>query len=76
MSLFFASLPAKAPLSTRRRPGAGLLDANLLTGIIKVRLEKSPDSPPAPYQREAVKVIRDGRGKPTREEAEPVGETE
>ena len=38
--------------------------------------EKSPDSPPAPYQREAVKVIRDGRGKPTREEAEPVGETE
>ena len=53
-----------------------VVDANLLTGIIKVRLEKSPDSPPAPYQREAVKVIRDGRGKPTREEAEPVGETE
>ena len=53
-----------------------VVEANLLTGIIKVRLEKSPDSPPAPYQREVVKVIRDGRGRHPKEEADPAGEEE
>lgn len=50
-----------------------VVDANLLTGVIKVRLEKAPDSPPAPYKREDVKVIRDGRGKPQKA-VEPTGD--
>ena len=44
-----------------------VVDANLLTGVIKVRLEKAPDSPPAVFKREDVKVIRDGRGKPQKD---------
>ena len=53
-----------------------VVEANLLTGAIKVRLEKAPDSPPALYRREDVKVIRDGRGRPQREAAEPAGDAE
>ena len=53
-----------------------MVEANLLTGAIKVRLEKAPDSPPALYRREDVKVIRDGRGRPQREAAEPAGDAE
>ncbi len=44
-----------------------VVDANLLTGVIKVRLEKAADSPPAVFKREDVKVIRDGRGKPQKD---------
>ncbi len=44
-----------------------VVDANLLTGVIKVRLEKAADSPPAVFKREDVKVIRDGRGKPPKD---------
>ena len=44
-----------------------VVDANLLTGVIKVRLEKASDSPPAVFKREDVKVIRDGRGKPQKD---------
>ena len=52
-------------------------EANLLTGIIKVRLEKSPDSPPAVFKREDVKVIKDGgRVKVNKEEQEKLGKLE
>ncbi len=51
-----------------------VVDVNLLTGALKVRLEKSPDSPPVAMHRDAVKVIRDGKGgkagKPQEAEAE------
>lgn len=39
-----------------------VVDVNLLTGALKVRLEKAPDSPPIAIHRDEVKVIRDGRG--------------
>lgn len=47
-------------------------ESNLLTGAVKVRLEKSPDSPPLTFAREDLKVIRDGRrqGKPAEKKAE------
>lgn len=38
-------------------------ETNVLTGVVKVKLEKSPDSPPATFAREDLKVIRDGRRK-------------
>ena len=40
-----------------------VVDVNLLAGTLKVRLEKSPDSPPVTMSRNDVKVIRDGRDK-------------
>ncbi len=39
-----------------------VVDVNLLTGMLKVRLEKAPDSPPVAMHRDDVKVIRDGKG--------------
>ena len=39
-----------------------VVEVNLLTGMLKVCLEKSPDSPPITMHRDAVKVIRDGKG--------------
>ncbi|MCI8554744.1 MAG: stage 0 sporulation family protein [Clostridiales bacterium] len=58
------------------KEGRGVVvDANLLTGSIKVRLDKSPDSPPVTIPREEVRVIRSGgrgrTGRETQEEMEP-----
>ncbi len=36
-------------------------DANLLTGVLKVKLKSNPDAPPAPYKREDVKLLKDSR---------------
>ena len=40
-----------------------VVDANVLTGSVSVRLEKAPDSPPVTFAREDLKIIRDGRRK-------------
>ena len=45
-------------------------DVSLLTGMLKVQLEKAPDSPTIVVNREDVKVIRDGKAKPEKETAE------
>lgn len=43
--------------------GRGIVtEANLITGILKIRLDKAPDSPPVAMHRDNVKVIRDGKG--------------
>ncbi len=39
-----------------------VVDVNLLTGALKVRLEKNPDSPPVTLHRNDVTIIRDGKG--------------
>lgn len=36
-------------------------DANLLTGMLKVRLDKLPDAPPTAFKREDVKVLKDAK---------------
>ncbi|MBP3855040.1 MAG: stage 0 sporulation family protein [Ruminiclostridium sp.] len=43
-------------------------EANLLTGILKVKLKKNPDAPAAPYKREDVKLLRDSKIKVNRDE--------
>ena len=57
-----------------------VVDVNLLTGALKVRLDKAPDSPPVTLTRNDVKVIRDGRsgknGKPAPEAAANPAEQE
>lgn len=48
-----------------------VVEVNVLSGLLKVRLEKAPDSPPVIMSREDVSVIKDGRGgKPEKEKAE------
>ncbi len=43
--------------------GRGIVtEVNLITGALKIRLDKSPDSPPVTVHRDDVKVIRDGKG--------------
>ena len=36
-----------------------VIDSNLLTGMIKVRLDKNPDAAPRIYNKKELKVIRD-----------------
>lgn len=58
-----------ALVSTKEGKGV-VVETNLLTGKIKVRLDKSPDSPPVVMDRQDVKVIRDNKIKVDRHEAE------
>ena len=43
-------------------------DANLLTGVLKVKLKHNPDAPAAPYKREDVKLLKDSKIKVNRDE--------
>ncbi len=45
-----------------------VVDNNLLTGMLKVRLERNPDAAPGKYNRKDVKLIRDAQIKLNREE--------
>ena len=58
-----------ALVSTKEGKGV-VVETNLLTGKVKVRLDKSPDSPPVVMDRQDVKVIRDNKIKVDRHEAE------
>lgn len=49
--------------------GRGIVeDANILTGILRVKLDKSPDAPPVTVKREDVKVIKDSKIRVNRDE--------
>lgn len=52
--------------------GRGVVtDSAVLTGKLKVRLEKAPDSPPVDMMREDVQVVRENRGnRPVRHEGD------
>ena len=47
-----------------------VIDQNLLTGILTIRLDKAPDSAPATFHAKQVKVIKDGQIKVNKEELE------
>lgn len=51
-----------------------VVEVNLLTGALKVRLEKAPDSPPVAMHRNDVKLIRDGKGGRAAEQPEEAEE--
>ncbi len=53
--------PKVGALVTTKEGKGVVCDANILTGVVKVRLDKSPDSPPVVMDRKDVKVIRDGK---------------
>lgn len=49
--------------------GKGIVeDANILTGALRVKLDKSPDAPPISVNREDVKVLKDSKIRINREE--------
>ena len=45
-----------------------VVDVNLLTGILKVRLDRAPDAAPSSFHRRDVKTLKDGHIKVNREE--------
>ncbi len=45
-----------------------VVDNNLLTGMLKVRLDRNPDAAPGKYNRKDVKILRDAQIKLNREE--------
>ena len=57
--------------------GKGIVtEVSLLTGKLKVRLDKSPDSPPVSMDRRDVKVIKDHKIKVAKDEAEKLAKLE
>ena len=59
----------KAGALVETKEGKGIVtESNLITGIIKVRLDKNPDAAPATYNRKQVKILRDVRTSVTKEE--------
>ncbi len=54
-------------VSTEQGKGT-VVEANLLSGILKVQLDKAPDSPPISVHRDNIKVIRGGKGQEIPEE--------
>lgn len=49
--------------------GRGIVeDANLLTGVLKVKLEKNPDAAATAFKREDVKLLKDGKIRIKKEE--------
>ncbi len=47
-----------------------VVETNLLKGVVKVNLDRRPGAAPQPYDRHAVKVIKDGKIKVDKEELE------
>ena len=59
------------------KEGRGVVaEANLLTGMLKVRLDRHPDAAPVALHRRDVKLIRDSQIKVNREEIEALKEIE
>lgn len=59
----------KAGALVETAEGRGVVeDANILTGVLKVKLDKSPDTPPISVKRDDVKVIKDAKIRVNRDE--------
>ena len=65
-----SALPVADILTSGKEGKGAVTDVSLLTGGVKERLDKSPDSPPVSFRREEVKVIRDNRIKVAKDEQE------
>ena len=68
-SLLKITPKAGALVSTKEGKGV-VTEVSLLTGMLKVRLDKSPDSPPVSVNVRDVKVVRDGRIRVEKKEQE------
>lgn len=53
-----------------------VVDTNLLTGMLKVRLERHPDAAPTAFHRKNVRILRDAAIKVKKEELEALKEIE
>ncbi len=61
----------KAGALVETRDGRGIVtESNLISGVIKVRLDRNPDAAPTTYSRKQVKILRDVRTSVTKEERE------
>ena len=51
-----------------------MVEVNLLSGLLKVRLDANPDAPARVYPKEEVHLLRDGRIKVDKKEMEALKE--
>ena len=68
--------PKAGSLVTTKEGKGVVTESNILTGVVKVRLDKSPDSPPVVLDRKDVKVIRDNKVKVAKDEQEKLAPLE
>ena len=64
-----------AVVETPEGPGT-VVETNLLTGMLKVRLEKRPDAAPLVISRKQVKLVKDGKIKLDKQELDALGDIE
>ena len=50
------------------------MDNNLLTGMLKVKLDRHPDAAPSTFHRRDIKLIRDAHITVNKDEIEALGE--
>lgn len=63
------SITPKVGALVETAEGRGIVeDANLLTGVLKVKLDKNPDAPATAFSRDDVKLLRDGKIRIKKEE--------
>ena len=59
------------------KEGRGVvIDANLLTGILKIRLHKRPDAAPVSIHRKEVRIVKDAQVRVPKEEEPALKELE
>ena len=62
----------KVGASVMTSEGRGVVvESSLLTGLVRVRLERTPDAAPHVFPKEEVRALRDQQGRAEREPAEP-----
>ena len=53
-----------------------VVDSNLLTGMLKIRLDRHPDAAPSPFHRRDVRLLKDGQIRVKKEELEALKSVE
>ncbi len=66
--------PRQGALVMTKEGRGTVTEVSLLTGMLKVRLDKAPDATPVSFHRDDVKVVRDGRRQEVKLETEETAE--
>lgn len=66
-----AKITPKAGALVETKDGKGIVtESNLISGVVKVRLDKNPDAAPSTYNTKQVKILRDVKTTVSKEERE------
>lgn len=68
---YLAKITPKAGALVETKEGRGIVtESNLISGVVKVRLDRNPDAAPSTYNTKQVKILRDVKTTVSKEERE------